>query len=228
MAAALPAGAVPSGRGVALGEAELEEALEAEAEADEAWQAANDEQAELDALLADDGLGFLADEAEFVEYTDEELQLEAPPPGPEAQDAALLQSATHYNGTISTFANKSVRGPRVELSRAKSEAHERGKAAVSAIAHAEDMWRQEAEETERLKQLHRELQASEDELARLVQIGQRDPNVTQQRAQAQACQAVGAALAAQQRLQNAADLAELDAAAEASQRGVAKEVGSEE
>jgi len=37
MAAALPRGAVPSGRGVAVDEAELEEALEAEAEADEAW-----------------------------------------------------------------------------------------------------------------------------------------------------------------------------------------------
>ena len=213
---ALPRGGGPSGRGAAKDEAELEEVLQAEAEADEAWQAAKDEQAELDALLADDGLGFLsADEAEFAEYTDEELQLEAPPPGPEARDAALLQTATHFNGTVSTFANKSVRGPRVELSRAKREAHERGKAAKSAIAHAEEMWRLEAEETERLKQLHLELQAAEDELARLQKVGEREPNVTQQRAQAQAIQAVGAALAAQQELQRTAEGAARQAQLEA-------------
>ena len=224
MAAALPRGAVPSGRGVAVDEAELEEALEAEAEADEAWQAANDEQAELDALLADDGLGFLdGDEAEFVEYTDEELLLEAPPPGPEAQDAAMLQSATHFNGTFSTFADKSTRGPRVDLSRAKSEAQERSKAAEGSMAHADECWRQEAEETERLKQLHRELQASEDELARLMQIGQRDPNVMQQRAQAHACQAVGAALAAQQELHRNAEGAARQAQLEADGSALARD-----
>ena len=41
---------------------------------------------------------------------------------------------------------------------------------------------------------------NEAELSRLMEIGERDPNVTEQRAQARACQAVGAAVAAQEEM----------------------------
>ena len=180
-------------------EADLEAALEAEAYAEQAASAAAAEQAELDALIAgDDGLGWI-DEAEDVEpFSDEELRIDPLPPTEEEIDASMLQTVTHLNGTLSTFAYEGARDERVALSQAKAEARRLGDKVATGKAQAEEQWRKEREDKDRLRSLQRELGACEEELARLQHVGERDPNVIAQQEQLELCERVGAEMLAQQ------------------------------
>ena len=183
----------------------LEAALEAEAEAEQAAAAAAAEQAELDALMAEDGLGWI-DEAEDVEpYTDEELRIDDPPPTEEEIDASMLQTVTHLNGTLSTFAYEEARDERVALSQAKAEARRLGDKVAAGKEQAEEMWRKEREDKDRLQALQRELGACEEELARLQHVGERDPNVIAQKEQLELCERVGAEARAQQEKHSATE-----------------------
>ena len=136
-------------------------------------------------------------------------------PGVGAEAKRLVKSATHLNGTISTYADDATVKDRVHRERVARRHRELKASAAAASNAAEIAQRQERTEADRLAVLRQQTSRLEAELEQLLHIGEHDSNLA---AQQQAQQKLSAAMATEQAQAEAMAAAVTAARAAESQR----------
>ncbi len=115
-------------------------------------------------------------------YPDDEPAATAAGPDVAADAAALLQKATHHNGTLSTYDDDRTYKDRVHRSRVAGSVQSLRKRAEEASEAAAVAQRNERTQGERLAELRNRTAEAEAEVELLTDAGKSQPNVAEQRA----------------------------------------------